>query len=143
MLVGNKREKLGRSEFEMFDEGDAHEREKFWPISKVSEREVCLVPVVVVSVLIQIQEMMMSQRGRDIRTTMLEEGEEEENAKVAEAVRLPRIPRSRHSRTMSSSLTTTVTGWTRAQPLEVYRDRLLEGARLSRDAAEGVPLQKI
>jgi hypothetical protein len=62
----------------------------------------------------------MSQRGRDIRTTMLEEGEEEENAKVAEAVRLPRIPRSRHSRTMSSSLTTTVTGWTRAQPLEVY-----------------------
>ena len=37
MLVGNKREKLGRSEFEMFDEGDAHEREKFWPISKVSD----------------------------------------------------------------------------------------------------------
>jgi len=37
-------------------------------------------------------------------TTMLEDREEEETAKVAEAVRLPRIPRSRHSRTMSSSL---------------------------------------
>jgi hypothetical protein len=66
---------------------------------------VCLVPVDVGSVLIQIQEMMMSRRGLpDIRTTMLE-GEEEETAKVAEAVRLPRIPRSRRSRTMSSSLT--------------------------------------
>jgi hypothetical protein len=37
LLVGNKREKLGRSEFETFDEGDAHEREKFWPISKVPD----------------------------------------------------------------------------------------------------------
>jgi hypothetical protein len=37
LLVGNKRETLGRSEFEMFDEGDAHERDKFWPISKVPD----------------------------------------------------------------------------------------------------------
>ncbi len=81
-----------------------------------------LVPLNVVSVLIQIQELLMPRRGVEAVSALVQRqemmllrrnhdpmedgGEEEAAAKAAEeAVRLPRIPHSRHSRTMSSSLT--------------------------------------